>query len=81
VSADPKRRGEMLDAAGIFDAKAVDVGASTITFEVSGTPDVLGDFLELVQPYGVVDLAKSGRIALPRDAKSKAARPKRLKSA
>jgi acetolactate synthase-1/3 small subunit len=81
VSADPKRRGEMLDAAGIFDAKAVDVGASTITFEVSGTPDVLGDFLELVQPYGVVDLAKSGRIALPRDAKTKAARSKRLKSA
>jgi acetolactate synthase-1/3 small subunit len=71
VSADPKRRGEMLDAAGVFDAKAVDVGAATITFEVSGTPDHLADFLELLRPYGIVDLAKSGRIALPRDAKAK----------
>ena len=81
VAADPKRRGEMLDAAGVFDAKAVDVGASTITFEVSGSPDTLADFLELLTPYGIVDLAKSGRIALPRDAKSKTPRRAGLRSA
>ncbi len=81
VSADSKKRGEMLEAAAIFDAKAVDVGANTLTFEVSGDPNRLADFLELIRPYGIVDLAKSGRIALPRDAKSKKTEPPRLRTA
>lgn len=81
VNADPQKRGEILDAAGIFKAKAVDVGATTITFELSGTPDKLADFLELMQPYGVLDLAKSGRIALSKDAKAKDSKRGKLKSA
>ena len=80
VTADPNRRGEILDAAGIFQAKAVDVGASTITFELGGAPAKLADFLELMRPYGVVDLVKSGRIALLKDQKTKEGRGK-LRSA
>jgi len=70
VNADAKRRGEILDAARVSDAKAVDVGANTITFEVTGPPERLADFLQLMATYGIVALAKSGRIALPRDQKS-----------
>ncbi|MDK1009632.1 MAG: acetolactate synthase small subunit [Actinomycetota bacterium] len=70
VHADPKRRSEILNAANIFDATAVDVGASTITFEVVGEPMRLSDFLEFMKTYGIVSLAKSGRIALAKDAKS-----------
>lgn len=70
VNADAKRRGEILDAARVSDAKAVDVGGSTITFEVTGPPERLADFLQLMATYGIVALAKSGRIALPRDQKS-----------
>lgn len=81
VSADPKRRGEILDAAGIFQARAVDVGKATITFELSGEPDRLSDFLELMRPYGIVDLVKSGRIALARDPKSKNGRQPELRTA
>jgi len=77
VKADPERRGEILDAARVSDAKAVDVGATTITFEVTGWPERLADFLELMSAYGVVALAKSGRIALAKDQKS----AKKLKSA
>lgn len=81
VNADPQKRSEILDAAGIFKAKAVDVGATTITFELSGTPEKLGDFLELMAPYGIVDLAKSGRIALAKDAKAKDSKRGKLRSA
>ena len=70
VNADPKRRGEILEAANIFAAKAVDVGASTITFELSGEPGRLADFLELMRTYGIVSLVKSGRIALLKDQKT-----------
>ncbi len=81
INADSKRRGEILDAAGIFDARAVDVGKNTITFELSGEPDRLSDFLELMRPYGIVDLVKSGRIALARDPKSKNGQQRELRSA
>ena len=70
VNADTLRRGEILEAANIFEAKAVDVGASTITFEVVGEPTRLEDFLEIMKTYGIVSLVKSGRIALAKDAKS-----------
>jgi acetolactate synthase-1/3 small subunit len=78
IKADPDRRGEILDAARVFDAKAVDVGATTITFEITGRPERLADFIELMSSYGVVALAKSGRIALAKDQKSA---KKQLKSA
>ena len=70
VNADPKRRGEILDAANIFEANAVDVGVRTITFEVVGEPSRLADFLEIMRIYGIVSLVKSGRIVLDKDTKS-----------
>lgn len=70
VHADLKRRSEILDAAKIFEATTVDVGAHTLTFEVAGEPARLSDFLEFMKSYGIVSLAKSGRIALAKDAKS-----------
>ncbi len=70
VNAEAQRRGEILDAATIFEAKAVDVGAQTITFEVVGEPSRLADFLEIMKTYGIVSLVKSGRIVLAKDTKS-----------
>lgn len=70
VNAETQRRGEILDAANIFEAKAVDVGAHTITFEIVGEPSRLSDFLEIMRPHGIVTLVKSGRIALAKDTKT-----------
>ncbi|MDK1018045.1 MAG: acetolactate synthase small subunit [Actinomycetota bacterium] len=70
VNADPSRRSEILNAANIFEATAVDVGAATITFEVVGEPSRLSDFLEFMRTYGIISLVKSGRIALAKDNKS-----------
>ncbi len=81
VASDPGRRHEVLAAAEIFEAAPVDVGVSTITFELSGRPARLADFLELMRPYGIVDLVKSGRIAMAKDSKSKDAGRTRLRSA
>ena len=75
VNAEPQTRGELLDSASIFKAKAVDVGATSITFEVAGKPEKINDFLELVSSYGIVDIAKSGRVAMAKDAKARTLRP------
>lgn len=71
VSTPPGKRSEVLEIAAIFKAVAVDVGHTTVCFQVSGEPAKINDFLDLVRPYGVVDLVKSGRIALSRDQKGK----------
>ena len=71
VAADASQRSELLEAAGLFKARAVDVGSTTITFEVTGSPDKVNDFLELLRPYGLIELVKSGWIALARDSKGR----------
>jgi acetolactate synthase-1/3 small subunit len=64
VSCTASSRGEVRDTASLFDAKVVDVSDSSMTFEVSGVPAHLAAFLDQVRPYGIVDLVKSGRIAM-----------------
>jgi acetolactate synthase-1/3 small subunit len=71
VSTDGQKRGDVLEIATLFDAIAVDVGVSSIMFLVAGAPDKVNDFVELVRPYGIADLVKSGRVALARDQKSR----------
>jgi acetolactate synthase-1/3 small subunit len=77
VNADANRRAEILEAANVFEATAVDVGASTITFEIVGEPARIADFFEIMKPYGIASLVKSGRIAMAKDTKSGARKQKR----
>ena len=74
VSAPAGKRSEVLEIATIFKAQAVDVGPSSMCFQISGTPAKINDFLDLIRPYGIIDLVKSGRIALAREAKTKSGR-------
>jgi acetolactate synthase-1/3 small subunit len=71
VSATPGKRGEILEIGTIFKATAIDVGPTSIAFSVNGEPRKINDFVELVRPYGIVELVKSGRIAMARDLKGR----------
>jgi len=64
VYCEPAQRGEIGATADLFGARMVDLTPNSIAFEICGTPKRLADFLEQVRPYGVVDLVKSGRIAM-----------------
>lgn len=66
IACDPVSRGEIGDTAGLFGARMIDLGPDSITFELSGTPENLASFLEHMRPYGVMDLVKSGRVAMKR---------------
>jgi acetolactate synthase I/III small subunit len=60
------RRSEIIELANLFRAKVVDVSPDRIMIEMSGTEEKLEAFIELVQPYGIVELARTGVIAMPR---------------
>ena len=65
VTATPANRSEIVDLVRIFEGKVVDVGHDAITIVIAGRPDKLDDLEDLIRPYGIVEMQRSGRIALP----------------
>ena len=59
-------RSELVELANLFRAKVVDVSPDRLMIELSGTEDKLEAFIEMVEPYGIVELARTGVIAMPR---------------
>jgi acetolactate synthase-1/3 small subunit len=70
VRADVDTRGHVLDAVQLFRAKVVDVAPDAVTIEVTGNPDKLGDFLKVVEPFGIRELVQSGMVAIGRGSRS-----------
>ena len=66
VAAGPDRRGAVIELVGVFEGKIVDVGADAVTVMLGGEPDKLDDFEELMRPYGITELQRTGRVALPK---------------
>jgi acetolactate synthase-1/3 small subunit len=64
VAAD--QRGRIIELVGVFGGKIVDVGYDRLTTMLAGDPGKLDDFEDLVRPYGITELQRSGRVALPR---------------
>jgi acetolactate synthase-1/3 small subunit len=66
ISCGPEKRGEVSNTASLFGARLVDISPNTITFDLSGSPQHLASFVEQMKPYGIVELVKSGRVAMKR---------------
>jgi acetolactate synthase I/III small subunit len=66
VRASSESRSHVTELSAIFEAKIVDVGFEALTIMVAGGPDRLDAFSDLVRPFGIVELQRTGRIALPR---------------
>ncbi len=63
-------RSEVIELAEIFKAKIIDVTASTVTLEMTGSLDKIKSFLDLMLPYGIVEMARTGITALERGARA-----------
>jgi acetolactate synthase-1/3 small subunit len=68
VGIDAGRRAEVLELAEIFRANVIDVAPGSLVIEVSGTSEKISALEELLRPYGILELARTGRIALGRGA-------------
>ena len=66
IKADEKTRPAVLEITGIFRARVVDVSPETITVEVTGSLEKLNGLLLLLRPYGILELARTGMVALER---------------
>ena len=70
VGVDAGRRAEVLEIAEIFRAKVIDVDPESLVLEASGSSDKVAALEELLRPYGITEMARTGRIALGRGARS-----------
>lgn len=66
VNAPPEVRAQILEIVDIFRAKIVDVERNTLIVEVTGTEDKVEAIVRLLKPYGIKEIASTGRVALKR---------------
>jgi acetolactate synthase-1/3 small subunit len=66
VKSAAETRSHVTDLTAIFEAKIVDVGYDTMTVMCAGEPDKLDAFSDLLKQFGIVELQRSGRIAMPK---------------
>jgi acetolactate synthase-1/3 small subunit len=66
VGVDSKSRAEVMQITDIFRAKIVDVQAKSLTIEITGNDSKVEKFLELMKTFGVQEITRTGKAALPR---------------
>ncbi len=66
IGAGPQQRSAIIEIVDIFRAKIVDVSPESLILEVTGTEDKVEAFLEMLRPYGIKELVRTGRVAMTR---------------
>jgi len=66
VSADGAQRGELMQIAEIFRGKVVDVTKRAVIVEITGTTEKIAAFEEMVRPFGLIEMMRTGEIAISR---------------
>ncbi len=63
---DSKSRAEVMQITDIFRAKIVDVQPRTLAIEITGTESKVEKFISLMNSFGVQEITRTGKVALPR---------------
>ena len=69
INAAPGKRSEIVELVDVFRGKIIDVGQKDMVIEISGPEDRLEAMLDLLRPYGIKEVARTGRIAMNRGPK------------
>src|SRR5918994_2065402 len=70
VAATQERRPEIVHLAEVFRGRIVDIAPESLTIEITGGEDKIDGLLDVLRPYGVVEMARTGRLAMTRSSRS-----------
>ena len=70
VNVTPKTRGEVKDLVEMMNAKIADISLSTVTVEISAEPVLIDLMIDMLRPYGISEMARSGMLALQKGSKA-----------
>ena len=68
IAAGPEQRGGIIEMVDIFRAKIVDVSPESLIVEVTGTEEKVDALIEMLRPFGIRELVRTGRVAMTRGA-------------
>ncbi len=66
VGVEANSRAEIMQITEIFRGKIIDVQPKTLTIEISGDEGKVGKFVDLMKSFGIIELTRTGPVALPR---------------
>ncbi len=66
VHCPPEKRSELFDLTDVFRGTVVDVGSKSLIIQLTGTEKKIEAFIEVCRPYGILQLSRTGLIAMPR---------------
>jgi acetolactate synthase I/III small subunit len=66
VAATEASRGAIMQLVDVFRARVVDVSPESLIIEITGTEDKIDGLVEMLKPYGVLEMARTGRVAMSR---------------
>jgi acetolactate synthase-1/3 small subunit len=66
VAATEASRGPIMQLVDVFRARVVDVSPDSLIIEITGTEDKIDGLVEMLKPYGVLEMARTGRVAMTR---------------
>jgi acetolactate synthase-1/3 small subunit len=66
VKAEGAGRGQVIELVQVFEGRIIDVGTDAVTVVLAGPPSKLDDFEDLMRGFGITQLQRTGRVALPR---------------
>src|SRR5580765_4616621 len=75
VAATHEARSHVLELAGVFRGRVVDVAPDSLIIEITGDEDKIDGLLEVLQPYGVMEMVRTGRVAMSRGVRTAADKP------
>ena len=67
IAADSKSRAEIIQICDIFRARIIDVSPSSVIVEMTGNEGKIKAFSTLIEPFGIIELARTGNLALERE--------------
>ena len=67
VKCNARKRTEILEIANIFRARTIDIGHKTIILLITGTEDKVAGFIKLMEPFGIIELSRTGKVAMLRE--------------
>ena len=66
VATDSSNRSEIMQIVDIFRAHVVDISLTTTTLEITGTNEKIKAIIQLLEPYGIIEVARTGQLAIER---------------
>ncbi len=66
IQAKPETRNDVMQLVDVFRARIVDINNDSLIIEITGTEDKIDSFVDVLRPYGIIEMAQTGSVAVQR---------------